>query len=55
MVSEILLIQFGLFMTLVLFTSSLNLIVLWYLAGIYLVLVGFILFLDDGDIFVGFL
>lgn len=42
-------------MTLVLFTSSLNLIVLWYLAGIYLVLVGFILFLDDGDIFVGFL
>ena len=55
MVSEILMIQFGLVITLFLFTSALNLIVLWYLAGIYLVLLGLLLFLDDGDIFVGFL
>lgn len=55
MTSEILLIQFGLLITLALFTSALNLIVLWYLAGIYLVLLGLLLFLDDGDLFVGFL
>lgn len=55
MTSEILLIQIGLIVSVFLFTTSLNLIVLWYLAGIYLVLLGLLLFLDDGDIFVGFL
>lgn len=55
MTSEILLIQVGLVLSVFLFTTSLNLIVLWYLAGIYLVLLGLLLFLDDGDIFVGFL
>ena len=28
---------------------------LWYIAGLYLFGVGFLLFLDDGDIFIGFL
>jgi hypothetical protein len=55
MTSEVVLIQVGLILTVFLFTNSLNLIILWYLAGIYLVLLGLLLFLDDGDIFVGFL
>ena len=32
-----------------------NILSLWYLAGIYLVILGIWLFLDDGDIFIGFL
>jgi len=53
--SEVVLIQVGLILAVFLFTNSLNLIILWYLAGIYLVLLGLLLYLDDGDIFVGFL
>lgn len=43
------------FVTLSFFTSTVNLLTLWYLAGIYLVFLGFWLLLDDGDIFIGFL
>jgi len=55
MTSEMLIIQVLTIITIFLFTSALNLTVLWYLAGIYLVLLGLLLFLNDGDIFVGFL
>ena len=41
--------------TLSFFVSTYNILTLWYLAGIYLVLLGSWLFLDDSDIFVGFL
>jgi len=37
------------------FISTFNVLTLWYLAGIYLVTLGWWLLLDDGDIFVGFL
>ena len=37
------------------FVNTFNVITLWYLACIYLVLLGWWLMLDDGDIFVGFL
>lgn len=37
------------------FVNTFNVLTLWYLAGIYLVLLGWWLLLDDGDIFVGFL
>lgn len=41
--------------TLVYFVTTFNVLTVWYLAGIYLVLLGWLLLLDDGDIFVGFL
>lgn len=41
--------------TLFYFVNTFNVLTVWYLAGIYLVLLGWLLFLDDGDIFVGFL
>ena len=41
--------------TLVYFVTTFNILTVWYLAGIYLVLLGWLLLLDDGDIFVGFL
>ena len=37
------------------FINTFNIISLWYLAGLYLVFTGLWLFLDDGDIFIGFL
>ena len=37
------------------FVNTFNILTVWYLAGIYLTLLGFWLLLDDGDIFVGFL
>ena len=37
------------------FVNTFNLLTVWYTAGIYLILLGLWLFLDDGDIFVGFL
>ena len=37
------------------FVNTFNVLTLWYLAGIYLILLGWWLLLDDGDIFVGFL
>lgn len=41
--------------TLVFFISTYNILTLWYLAGLYLILLGLWMFLDDGDIFIGFL
>jgi hypothetical protein len=43
------------FTTLLFFVSTYNILTLWYLAGIYLIILGFWLLLDDGDIFIGFL
>lgn len=43
------------FVTLFFFVSTYNILTLWYLAGIYLVILGLWLMLDDGDIFIGFL
>jgi len=50
-----LLLQALLVITSLYFTSTFNVITVWYLAGIYLVLLGWWLMLDDCDIFVGFL
>ena len=40
---------------LIFFINTVNILTLWYLAGIYLLNLGCLLLLDDGDIFVGFL
>jgi magnesium-transporting ATPase (P-type) len=37
------------------FIASFSILTLWYLAGLYLLLLGWFLLLDDGDILVGFL
>ena len=42
-------------LSLIFFINTINIITLWYLAGIYLLSLGLLLLLDDGDIFVGFL
>jgi hypothetical protein len=55
MLNEMFILQSLAFMTLIFFTQTANLITLWYLAGIYLVILGFYILLDDGDILVGFL
>jgi hypothetical protein len=41
--------------TLFFFVNTINLITLWYLAGIYLITTGLYLLFDDADIFIGFL
>ena len=41
--------------TLAFFINTYAILTLWYLAGLYLVLLGLWLLIDDGDIFVGFL
>lgn len=55
MTHEMFFIQLFTLMTVLLFTASLNLLVLWYIAGLYLVFLGLLLLSNDGDIFVGFL
>lgn len=55
MLNELILLQVLLIITTFYFINTFNLITIWYLAGIYLTLLGWWLFLDDGDIFVGFL
>ncbi len=55
MFNEFLIIQLLSFLVLSYFTISVNIITLWYLAGIYLVSLGFLLLSNDGDVFVGFL
>jgi hypothetical protein len=47
--------QILLIISLIFFINTVNIITLWYLAGIYLIALGFLLFCDDGDIFIGFL
>lgn len=55
MFNELLLLQTLSFIILLFFIQTLNIITLWYLAGLYLILLGFWLWLDDADIFIGFL
>lgn len=55
MMNEMLILQTLSLITLVYFVTTFNILTVWYLAGIYLVLLGWWLLLDDGDIFVGFL
>ena len=50
-----LILQLGLLIAMFYFVNTFNLLTVWYVAGIYLILLGLWLFLDDGDIFVGFL
>lgn len=50
-----LILQIMMLITVFYFVNTFNVLTVWYLAGIYLTLLGFWLFLDDGDIFVGFL
>lgn len=45
---------FNLFL-LVFFVSAINIVTLWYIAGLYLMNLGFTLLIDDADVFVGFL
>ena len=42
-------------MTIILYLFIVNIITLWYLAGLYLFFTGLLLFLDDIDILIGFL
>lgn len=55
MFNEYFLLQISLIIVVFYFSNVINVLTLWYLAGIYLFLLGFILLLDDGDIFIGFL
>lgn len=55
MLNEIFILEILIFFTLCFFTNVINIISLWYLAGIYLITVGLLLLLDDADIFIGFL
>lgn len=55
LLNEVFLLQILTLITLIFFMNTINIITLWYLAGIYLMSLGFLLMLDDADIFVGFL
>jgi hypothetical protein len=55
MLNEMFILQTLSLVTLCFFVSTYNILTLWYLGGIYLVLLGCWLLLDDADIFVGFL
>nr|YP_010049606.1 NADH dehydrogenase subunit 6 [Halteria grandinella]QPL16011.1 NADH dehydrogenase subunit 6 [Halteria grandinella] len=55
MLNELFILQILSIITLIFFINSINIITLWYLAGIYLMILGIILLTDDADIFVGFL
>jgi hypothetical protein len=55
MINEVFLLQLLILVTLIFFINTINILTLWYLAGIYLMALGSLLLLDDSDIFVGFL
>ena len=55
MINEVFILQILISIILFYFTTTTNILILWYLAGIYLFSLGFLLLLDDGDIFIGFL
>jgi len=55
LLNEILILEFLIFFTLCFFINVINIISLWYLGGIYLIILGLFLLLDDADIFIGFL
>lgn len=53
--NEVLIFQILSLVVLSFFISTYNILTLWYLAGIYLVLLGLLLLADGADIFIGFL
>jgi hypothetical protein len=55
LLNELFIFQSLITITLFFFITTVNLITLWYLAGVYLIVVGLLLLTDDADIFVGFL
>jgi hypothetical protein len=55
MINEILVLQFFLLVILYYFFVSINVILLWYLAGLYLFFLGLLILAYDGSIFIGFL
>lgn len=55
MLNEIFILQILSVISLIFFINTINIISLWYLAGIYLIALGLLLLTDDADIFVGFL
>jgi hypothetical protein len=55
LLNETLLLQISILFVTFFFINTFSIQTLWYLAGLYLVLLGWCLLLDDGDIFVGFL
>lgn len=55
MLNDMFILQIVSLTTLIFFISTYNILTLWYLAGLYLIFLGLILLLDDGDIFIGFL
>lgn len=55
MLNETLLLQIFSLITVILYLNTLNILSVWYLAGLFLFNTGFIALLDDGDIFIGFL
>ena len=55
MLNEVFLLQILSVMSLIFFINTVNIISLWYVAGIYLIALGFLMLLDDADIFIGFL
>lgn len=55
MLNEVFILQILSVTSLIFFINTVNIISLWYMAGIYLIALGLLLLLDDADIFVGFL
>ncbi len=55
MINEVFFLQILSSITLFFFINTVSILTLWYLAGIYLISIGLLLLLDDGDIFIGFL
>lgn len=55
MLNEVFFLQILSVASLLYFLNTVNILTLWYLAGIYLVSIGLLLLLDDADIFIGFL
>ena len=55
MINESLILEILILFNLIFFLNIINIITLWYLAGIYLINIGLLLLLNDFDIFIGFL
>ena len=55
LINESLILEILILFNLIFFLNIINIITLWYLAGIYLINIGLLLLLNDFDIFIGFL
>jgi hypothetical protein len=55
MFNEVFLIQSLLILLFFFYLNAINLLMVWYIAGLYLILIGLLLLLDNLDIFIGFL